>query len=130
MRTALPLAGLMLAAVAAPAASLDRATSEERFAAATAGLVPGQPVDCFDRRRETSFVSAGDRLIFRVSRNNLYVNQTRGGCDMMRADETLLTRSPLGRICRGDSARFVDPRTGIQGGACTLGQFVPYTAAK
>lgn len=124
-----PLAALLIAGIAAPAASIDRTTPEEQVAKATAGLVRGTPTDCIDRRRAGSITGAGDRVIFRLTRTSLYVNEAKGACPI-GPDQILVMRSIGVRMCRGDPGQLIDRNTRAYSGNCILGAFVPYTAAK
>ncbi len=113
--------------IAAPAASIDRPGDAERFAKATAGFTAGAPKECLDRRDEQGFTTAGSKLIFRYGAKLLYVNETRGGCEGASRRDAIVVNSGISRLCRGDVARAVDSRTGVESGICTLGKFVPYT---
>lgn len=128
MRTSLPLIfALAVAGVAAPAASIDRSTADEVFAKATAGLVPGQPVDCINERLPSAQLeAAGPRLIYKVNKNLVYVNETAGGCENVARGDALVTKSFTSRLCRGDIARTVDLPANITTGSCALGSFIPY----
>ena len=124
MRTLLLAAAAV--AIAAPAASIDRASAEERLAAATEGKTPGTPVACVDRKRTQRTESAGDRLLFRVSSRLTYVNTTTGGCGLAGHTTAFVFRSTSSRLCEGDVAETVDPRSGMTLGTCVLGAFTPY----
>ena len=124
-----PILALLIAGIAAPAASIDRTSPEERVAKATAGLVPGTPTDCIDRRRAGSITGAGDRLIFRLTRTSLYINEARGGCPI-GPDQILVMRSIGARMCRGDPGQLIERNTRAYAGNCILVDFVPYTAAR
>jgi len=116
--------------VAAPAASIDRSTAEERFAKATAGLVPGKPVDCISERLPSRLEAAGRRLIYKVSRGLVYVNETAGGCENVARGDALVTRSYTSRLCRGDIGQTVDLTANTPTGSCSLGSFTPYRAPR
>lgn len=131
MRTPLFLILAVAAAtVAAPAASVDRATAEERLAKATAGLVAGEPVDCISERLPTRLEAAGPRLIYKVSRGLVYVNETAGGCENVGRGDALVTRSYTSRLCRGDIGQTVDLVAKTPTGSCSLGSFIPYRAPR
>ena len=46
------------------------------------------------------------------------------------AGYTLVTRSLTGEMCRGDFVQVVDLRSRMAAGACSLGEFIPYQAAR
>lgn len=124
--TILPLAALLLAGATA-ASTPDDAT---RFAEATAGLTPGEPVNCISAQRNSRGLKAiGPRLIYRVSRSLVYVNETAGGCEGVARGDILVTRSFTGGLCRGDIAQTVSYPAPIPTGSCALGAFVPYRKA-
>ncbi|WP_375287842.1 hypothetical protein [Sphingomonas sp.] len=111
---------------ASPAASVDRPSADDRLAKALAGMTPGSPVSCLERRRETGYRAIGDALVFRYGSKLAYVNRTRGGCNGVGPNEAVVIQAGISRLCTGDLARIVDPRTGMESGSCTLGEFVPY----
>lgn len=121
-----PVIAALTIFAATPAASVDRPSAEARLARAIAGMTPGTPVQCLERRRETSFATLGDTLVFRYGSKLTYVNRTRGGCNGGGPNQTLVVQAGISRLCTGDLARLVDPRTGMESGSCTLGEFVPY----
>ena len=129
---------IFLAAVAAGAAvagtAQDRAAdppsrAEADYTRLIAGKVAGKPVSCIDTRFTRPTLSAyGDKLIYRVSRKLVYVNETTGGCQAVARDDVLITRQYQTRLCRGDIAQTADRQTGFPNGGCALGDFTPYTA--
>jgi len=130
MRVSLPLIlALAAAGIAAPAASIDRSTAEERFAKLTAGLIPGEPIQCINERLPATQVEAvGSRLIYKVNRKLVYVNETAGGCEAVARGDALVTNSFGTRLCRGDTSRTVDLSTNATTGSCAFGLFIPYRA--
>ncbi len=95
-----------------------------------AGKVAGEPVSC------VSAVGAGanlravsdELLVYRVSRSLVYTNRLSGSCPGLSRGDTLVLNLHGSQYCRGDIARTVDLPSGIPGGACALGDFVPYRA--
>jgi hypothetical protein len=126
MTMRLPLIATLGVLVASPAASVDRGPAEERLAKALAGMTAGTPVSCLERRRETGYRAIGNTLVFRYGSKLAYVNRTRGGCNGVGPNEAVVIQAGISRLCTGDLARVVDPRTGMESGSCTLGEFVPY----
>ena len=50
--------------------------------------------------------------------------------DTAKRDDILVTRSFTGQLCRGDIVRTVDRFNGFPSGACTFGEFIPYSRKK
>ena len=117
---------LLAVLAAAPAASADRPSQDAQFYELIEGRTAGKPVRCVNRRGETGFNAVGSRLVFRYGSTLSYVNETRGSCQGPGKNEALVVRSTGTYLCSGDLVRVVDPRTGTDWGACTLGRFVPY----
>lgn len=129
-KTLIFLTTAIVAAVAAGAATPpDTSRAATDYAKAIAGKTPGKPVDCIDTRFSRPSLSAyGDKLIYRVDRKLVYINQTAGGCGGVARGDTLVTRQYQTRLCRGDIAQTVDLPVGMQTGGCALGAFTPWSA--
>ena len=124
-------AGAATFATASVASQDGWSKAEADYQRQIADKTPGKPVDCIDTRYTRPSLSAyRDKLIYRVSRKLVYVNQTTGGCEMVGRDAVLVTRQFQTRLCRGDIAQTVDRQTGIGNGNCAIGSFTPYTAAR
>lgn len=92
-----------------------------------ARLQPQQPVDCIDTRfRNVQLQAIGDKLIYRESRNRIFVSQTAGGCENVARGDALVTRQFGPRLCRGDIATTVDRVARFTTGSCAIGPFTPY----
>lgn len=128
-----------LAALATLAACTTTPAQEERAAAAQAdteaalavelaGLVPGEPSDCLPGPARTQMTSEGfgSTIVYRVSRDLKYRTEASGCEGVGRRDDILITRTPVGRTCRGDIAQTVDRTTRFPTGSCSFGSFVPY----
>lgn len=116
----------VLALAASPAASVDRPTAAQRLAKLLEGRTAGEPRQCLDRIREDGYKTLGGALVFRFG-SVIYVNRTTGGCEHAGNADAIVLQGGLSRLCQGDIARVVDPRTGMDSGTCRLGAFVPYT---
>lgn len=113
-------------------AGQDRESKAARdYAALLKGKEPGKPVDCIDTRFQRTTLSAyGDKLIYRVDRDLVYVNDTGGGCANVARGDALITQRYQTRACRGDIAQTVSLPPGAFTGSCALGSFTPYRTAK
>jgi hypothetical protein len=122
------------AAMSAASAADDRrpgpyAREQIRLEKELARLKPQAQVDCIDTRfRNVSLRAIGNKLIYRESRNRIYVSDTAGGCENVARGDALVTRQFGPRLCRGDIATTVDPVARFQTGSCAIGTFTPYTA--
>ncbi len=69
-------------------------------------------------------------ILFRDGRT-IYVQTPRGGCPGIGSGSTTLVTRLRGStdLCDGQINKLVDVSTGIGGGACVFGPFVPYTRA-
>ncbi len=132
MRFLLPLGIAILAAGCAATpqdiarADAERARDQARLEKRLAGWVPGTPTTCV-LARNANVEIYGDTLVY-DDRNRLYRTQTTGGCFGLKRDDIIVTRSfDGGQLCRGDIVRTVDRSAGFPSGACSFGDFVPYT---
>lgn len=133
-----PLASLSVAAVALSSCTMtpaETARAADAKAATQAalgkeldGLTPTETRDCMDNYQSSSLKAYGGTLVYSVSRKLKYVNDTGGGCEAVERGDILVTKSPSGRLCRGDIARTVMPGSHIPSGSCALGSFVTYRA--
>jgi len=131
MMRIMPLAALFLAGCATSPAQQARAEAEQartdaKLARALAGLEPGQPQSCI-RPGQQGLKIFGDKLLYRDSGRRMYLNQTSGGCAGLKRDDIIVTNSFTGQLCRGDIVRVVDRASRFPTGACSFGDFVPYT---
>jgi hypothetical protein len=94
------------------------------------GKVAGKPVSCIPSSRSDSPIRiSDDMLLYRVSGKLVYQNLLRGACNgLARRDDIMVTETFGSQNCRGDIIRMVDPYSGINGGHCVLGDFIPYRA--
>ena len=125
---------LLLTAIALAAPAMASTSREARDAAAQArlakivdGLVPGKPVSCVSLRDvPSSQLVDGLAIVYRAGSRRLYVNRPAGGCEALRENRAIATRTPSDRLCSGDIVRIFDAPSGIDYGSCALGEFVPY----
>ena len=125
---ALLLAGCTTSPREAVRAATAEAASQQALAAELAGLVPGEPTTCLPEPTRNQLASRGygATIVYVASPTLKYRNDTTGGCERLGRGDTLITRTPIGRVCRGDIATTVDRTSGFQTGSCAFGDFVPY----
>ena len=129
MRILIPLLAIALAGSAVAADRAPRQSDEERLAAALKGLVPDKPMDCLIDRQPSQIEAYGPTILYRVSKNLVYRNDTGGGCEHIASGDILVTTSISGRLCRGDIGRTVSPSR-FPTGSCSLGSFTAYRRPK
>lgn len=96
---------------------------------ALAGRTPGEPMDCLPNRRKTQMQVIDESTILFKDASTVYVQQPRGGCyGLGLGGLTLVNREfSINRMCAGDINKTVDLTTGVAGGSCVFGPFIPYT---
>ena len=57
----------------------------------------------------------------------IYVNRPENGADSLDRSDTMVTRTPTGRLCSIDTVTMVDAPSRMMTGIVFLGEFVPYT---
>ncbi|CAN5549501.1 hypothetical protein BH09PSE4_BH09PSE4_22750 [soil metagenome] len=133
-RLIFPALALLTACAATPAQQSQmaerHARDEAKIALALKGLVPGKPATCIDPRDATNVERHGDTLLYKTGRRLIYRTDTGGGCFGLDRGDIIVTKSNTGQLCRGDFVHTVDPSSHMQSGACTFGDFVPYTRPK
>ncbi|MHA6724120.1 hypothetical protein [Sphingomonas sp. RS2018] len=120
----------LLAGCTATAQEAERQAAEDSRVQAKldkrlAGYTPGRPQSCF-RPYQTQQEIYGDTLVYRDGRR-LWVTKTSGGCFGLKRDDIVVTRSTSASYCSGDIVRTVDRTSAFPSGACSFGEFVPYT---
>ena len=104
----------------------------ERLQKELAGKEPGEKVACVTRLRSFDSLQAisDEVLLYRQSSKLIYKNELIGRCSGISRGDTLVLRTFGSQYCRGDMAYAVDLVTGMQRGACALGDFIPYRTPK
>lgn len=92
------------------------------------GKTAGRPVNCIsDFNADNVIRVSDDMLLFRVSGRLVYQNKLRSTCPGLARDSDILVFELFGsQKCSGDVVKLVDRTSGIQGGFCSLGDFIPY----
>ncbi|PXW79420.1 hypothetical protein C7451_101488 [Blastomonas natatoria] len=91
--------------------------------------VAGDPVDCIPNIRLRRSTAASDDVLLYDDGSVVYVNTPYLGCPRAR-DNTMISQTPVGRLCAGDIVLVQDMRIGVPLGSCALSQFVPYRKVK
>jgi len=96
---------------------------------ALAGRTPGKPESCLPNYRTTQMQVIDDWTILFKDGRTVYVQNPRGGCRGLGiGGYTLVTREfGINEMCEGDINNLVDLRSGMPGGSCIFGPFLPYT---
>ena len=115
----------------APVQETRSPRAQRELAEAMAGRTPGPPVRCIPRFKANQMEVIDDwTILFRDGRT-VYVQNPRGGCSGLGGGRTLVTRQfGTSQLCDGDINHTVDLTSGIQGGSCVFGPFVPYTGPR
>ncbi|MBO9713571.1 hypothetical protein [Sphingomonas sp.] len=107
---------------------------EERQAAELAksleGLSAGKPTSCINPDQVTYTRKYKDTIVYVQGRSKLWVNRTNAGCDGLIRDDIIVWKSPIHQYCKGDMIQTRSRSGGFFTGACSLGEFVPYTKEK
>jgi len=127
----LPFLILPLAACAASAtergARNGRLDPEAGLNRELAGLVRGSTTSCLPSYpRNLGTRAYGSTIVYVQNRGLKYASTTTGGCEHIARGDALITRSTIGRVCRGDIATTFDPVSRIQTGSCAFGDFTEY----
>lgn len=91
--------------------------------------VAGDPVSCIPRTRLRRSTAASDDVLLYDDGSVVYVNTPYLGCPRAR-DNTMISRTPIGRLCSGDIVLVQDLRINVPLGSCALSEFVPYRKVK
>jgi len=132
MKHIIALAALGLAAGCAASTDADAdmraADGEATLAAELRNYRPaGQPVSCVPLRNLGGNHSAGEgAIVFDGPGGRLWVNRPPAGCPDLRQGRALSLRTTGSQLCRGDIVNVVDTISGINFGACGLGDFEPF----
>lgn len=107
----------------------DKQTAE--LDKALAGKVAGEKVSCINREPQTNLtVISNNVLLYKVSKRLVYRNDLIGSCNGLAYGDTMIVRSFGSQLCRGDFTTTANLQTGMQTGACALGDFIPYRSPK
>ena len=105
------------------------ARDQAKIASLTAGKIAGPPMECLSQWRSRDMVVINENLIaFRDGRKRVYINNMRGPCQGLGPGRNaIVTQTTGSSLCRGDIAQVLDTASRTHIGACSFGEFVPYT---
>ncbi len=132
-RLALSIVAAVAAACSTTAAQPTRSSAASReLAKALAGRDAGAPIRCIPNYQAGNMRVIDDWTILFKSGRTTYLQTPRGGCPGIGSGRnTLVTRLwGTNQLCDGDISRLVDLSSGIGGGSCVFGPFVPFTKPK
>lgn len=124
-------AGILAGCSTAPSHQERSPQAEAELAKALSGRVAGKPVRCIPTYRADDMQIIDDWTILFKDGNTIYVQNPRGGCPGIGSRRNILVSTPMpsNQLCSGDIQQLYDPVSRIGGGACVLGDFLPYTRA-
>jgi hypothetical protein len=115
-----------------PAPPQRNADEQRQLERALAGRTAGSEVRCLPYFGSTDVQVIDDWTILFRQGGTVYLQAPPGGCDGIGSHRsTMVSRIwGNGQVCSGDIQHLVDVSTGIGGGSCVFGPFVPYTKLK
>lgn len=122
------VAATLASCASAPEAPQRSARDQQRLDRALQGRTAAAPVRCLPRYGTTDVQVIDDWTILFRQGGTIYVQTPRGSCPGIGSGRnTMVSRVwGNGQVCDGDIQHLVDLGTGIGGGACVFGPFVPY----
>ena len=106
--------------------------AEAALAKTLGGRVAGPPQECVNLPNLGNHKVYGSTVIvFQEDATDvLYVNRPPAACPGLAFGRALKIRGTTTQLCRGDTVATLEPETGVEYGACTLGTFVPYRRSR
>lgn len=103
--------------------------TQAELAEALVGRTEGKPMRCIPSYRSTQLQIIDDQTLLYRDGRTIYLQRPTSRCSgIANGGMTLVTKVyGTNQFCRGDINDTVDLRTGMHGGACVFGDFVPYT---
>jgi hypothetical protein len=127
------LAALILGSCSAgPIEYAPSPKAQRELADALAGRTPGAPLRCIPSFKADRMEVIDDYTIIYRDGRTIYLQRPPGGCMGIASGGRTLVRRTFGTtdLCEGDINHTVDLSSGIGGGSCVFGPFVPYTKPK
>lgn len=131
MRAILIPAAALTAACSTYAAAPPQDAAGSELAAELSGRAAEETRSCVSQRdlQGNRTVDDGAAIIFSGPGDRIYVNRPPAGCPSLGSGRSLVIKSTMDRLCRGDIVDVVDLSSRIHYGSCSLGDFVPYRKA-
>jgi hypothetical protein len=128
---AMALVATVAGCASPPVAPERSAADQQQLNRALQGRVAGAAVRCLPYFGSTDVQVIDDWTILFRQGGTVYVQNPQGGCPGIGSHRnTMVSRVwGNGQVCSGDIQHLVDMSTGIGGGACVFGPFVPYRKA-
>lgn len=122
-------ATMLAACSTTPAQEVSSPRAQRELAEALAGRTPGPAVRCIPNYKSNNMQVIDDNTILFRDGRTIYLQKPISGClGLASGGRTLVTRKfGTSDLCEGDINHTVDLTSGIGGGACVFGSFVPYT---
>jgi hypothetical protein len=111
------------------AAQREQQAQQAKLAKALEGLTPGKPTHCIDPDLVNYTRNFDDTILYVRGRDRLW-RTTTNGCSGLKNDDIVVSRRTMSQICSGDIIETHSRSGGFLTGACSLGEFVPYTKGK
>ncbi|MBA3666869.1 MAG: hypothetical protein H0W65_04005 [Sphingomonas sp.] len=120
---------LMASCSTAPIQEARSLKAERELAEALTGRSQRAPVRCLPSYRTNQMEIVDDNTILYRDGRTVYVQHPRGGCPGIGFGNYTLVTHHFGsnESCEGDISHVVDLRTGMGGGSCVFGPFIPFT---
>ena len=121
-------AGLLSSCASTPEAPQRSEADQRELARALEGRTARAAVRCLPYFGSTDVQVIDDWTILFRQGGTVYVQTPEGGCPGIGSHRnTMVSRIwGNGQVCSGDIQHLVDFSTGIGGGSCVFGPFVPY----
>ncbi len=134
MKHAVTLIALMVIGAGCAAAGeppARTAKAEATLEKALAGRTPGKPQSCVSLAEvRDSRIIDRNTILFEGLGGRVWRTDPPGGCSGLAPQRAIVTRSSMTQHCRGDIFHIVEPPAPMTFGACSFGDFVPYTKVK
>lgn len=103
--------------------------TQRELAEALAGRTAGEPLRCIPNYRTSQLQIVDDQTLLYRDGKTIYLQRPLSPCNgIANGSRTLVTKVyGVNQFCHGDINETIDLHTGIRGGACVFGDFVPYT---
>jgi len=126
IRTMFALSAVAMLAGCATTGSMAEMQEDPGVTKALAGRTVGEPRTCLSLSDTQNSTVYRGSILYRTSSKITYRNDL-NGCQSLTSDRIPIIEVRGSQICRGDIVRLADRINGAEWGACSFGDFVPYT---